>query len=180
MKIIFVTGNKNKLREVNHILGEDILDNKSLDLEEIQGSVQEVSIHKAQTAAEILKCPVLVEDTSLEFDGMGGLPGPYIKWFLDKLGNQGLYDMLYKFDKGAKAICTFAYCEGPGHEVQLFQGINQGTIVAPRGPAEFGWNQIFQPNGYDETYAEMGDKKSTISHRYLALQKLKPFLMSRQ
>lgn len=51
-KIVFVTGNKNKLREVNQILGADKLDNLSLDLEEVQGTVEEVSTHKAKSAAE--------------------------------------------------------------------------------------------------------------------------------
>lgn len=51
-KIVFVTGNKNKLAEVNAILGADKLDNVSLDLEEVQGTVEEVSTHKAKSAAE--------------------------------------------------------------------------------------------------------------------------------
>lgn len=86
--------------------------------------------------------------------------------------------MLAKFeDKRARAICTFAYCAGPDEPVQLFQGIHDGKIVAPRGPANFGWNQIFEPNGYSETYAEMDAKiKNTISHRFLALAKLQHFL----
>lgn len=177
-KIVFVTGNKNKLEEVNHILGNGHLKNQKLDLEEIQGTIEEVSTHKAQTAAKILNGPALVEDTALEFEALGGLPGPYIKWFLEKLGCQGLVDMLYKFeDKSARAVCTFAFCPGPNEPVQLFQGVNPGKIVEPRGPAKFGWNPIFQPDGYDQTYAELdGEIKNKISHRYLALQKLKAFL----
>lgn len=85
--------------------------------------------------------------------------------------------MLFKFDKSARAICTFAYCEGPGKEVQLFQGVHEGEIVAPRGPADFGWNPIFKPNESDKTYAEMtAEEKSKVSHRFLALQKLRVFL----
>jgi inosine triphosphate pyrophosphatase len=124
-----------------------------------------------------LKCPVIVEDTALEFEAFGGLPGPYIKWFLKGLGNQGLYDMLAKFDKNARAVCTFAYCEGPGKSVQLFQGIHEGEIVAPRGPPDFGWNPIFKPKESNKTYAEMtAEEKSKVSHRFLALQKLSKFL----
>lgn len=172
-------GNANKLKETNAILGAEAeLTSKALDLEEVQGTVDEVTTAKAKTAAAIIGGPVLVEDTALCFNGLNGLPGPYIKWFLGSLGNQGLFDLLYKFeDKTAQAICTFGYCAGPGQEVQLFQGIQEGTIVAPRGEANFGWNPIFEPKGYDKTYAEMdGELKNSISHRFIALKKLRVFL----
>lgn len=175
---VFVTGNKGKLREVNHILKDNPITNQDVDLEEIQGSIEEIAEHKARTAANFVKGPVLVEDTALEFNAMKGLPGPYIKWFLKKLDNDGLVKMLEGFeDKGARAICTFAYCAGPGEEVKLFQGINEGSIVPPTGPPDFGWNPIFKPNGYDQTYAEMtADLKNSVSHRKLAMDKLVPFL----
>lgn len=55
------------------------------------------------------------------------------------LGHEGLNNLLAAYpDKGAKAICTFGYSAGPGHEPILFQGITQGKIVPPRGPAFFG------------------------------------------
>lgn len=174
-------GNANKLRETNDILGsEGKLTSHKLDLVEIQGTIAEVSTAKALAAAAALNGPVLVEDTALSFNALKGLPGPYIKWFLEAVGNQGLYDMLAGFeDKTAEAVCTFAYCAGPGQEVKLFQGIQEGSIVSPRGGENFGWNPVFEPKGYDLTYAEMdGELKNKISHRYLALQKLKVFLES--
>jgi len=68
--------------------------------------------------------PAITEDTALCFDALGGLPGPYIKWFLQGVGLEGLNRMLEGFpEKSAKAICTFAYCEGPDSEPILFQGI---------------------------------------------------------
>jgi inosine triphosphate pyrophosphatase len=113
----------------------------------------------------------------LEFVSWGGLPGPFIKWFLKSLGTEGLYNMLAKFDKKARAIATFAYCAGPGEPVTLFEGITDGEIVFPRGPGTFGWDPVFQPDGFDQTYAEMrSELKNSISHRYKALQKLKAFL----
>lgn len=85
--------------------------------------------------------------------------------------------MVSKFDKKANAVCTFAYCEGPGKEVLLFQGVNEGQIVEPRGEGTFGWNPIFLPDGHTETYAEMlPEIKNAISHRSRALAKLKIFL----
>lgn len=173
--ITFVTGNANKLRETTAILGP--LKSHSLDLPELQGTINDIAIAKALAAADAIQGPVIVEDTALSYDAMGELPGPYIKWFLKSLGTEGLYKMLAGFEnKSAKAICTFAYCPGPGQEVLLFQGINPGRIVAPRGKEVFGWNPVFEPEGFDKTYAEMDDDtKNSISHRFLALEKLRKF-----
>ncbi|KAJ1953471.1 acetyl-coenzyme A synthetase 2 [Linderina pennispora] len=178
-KLVFVTGNKNKLREMQELLSTTVaLENNPLDLEEIQGSTQEVAIAKCRRAANIIGGPVITEDVGLGFNAMNGLPGPYIKWFLKELKPAGLYKMLDGFeDKTGFAVCTVAYCEGPGHEPILFEGVHHGRIVEPRGPGVFGWNPIFEPEGHSETYAEMSDEtKNTCSHRFLAVEKLKKFL----
>ncbi|KAJ3282722.1 nucleoside triphosphate pyrophosphohydrolase ham1 [Borealophlyctis nickersoniae] len=178
--LIFVTGNANKLREVQSILSTAPINLTShkLDLTEIQGTTQQVSTDKCRRAADILNGPVLTEDTALSFTALKGLPGPYIKWFLDSLGHDGLNKMLAGFeDKSATAICTFAYCAGPGKEVVLFEGRTEGKIVPARGPKDFGWDPIFQPDGFEQTYAEMPKAtKNTISHRFKALEKLKAFM----
>ncbi|KAI8900421.1 inosine triphosphate pyrophosphatase [Globomyces pollinis-pini] len=176
--LTFVTGNENKLREFRAIMGDESITNTSLDLPEIQGSTQQVAIEKAKTAANLVKGPVLTEDTALGFNCMNGLPGPYIKWFLSSVGTDGLYKMVHSFDdKSAFALCTFAYCEGPGKDVILFEGRTDGTIVPPKGPNSFGWDPVFQPSGFTETYAEMPKElKNTISHRFKAVEKLKAFL----
>ena len=76
-----------------------------------------------------VKGPVIVEDTSLAFNGLNGLPGPYIKWFLEKLHPEGLFKLLAGFeDKSAQAVCTFAFARDEKSEVILFQGITKGTI----------------------------------------------------
>ncbi|RQM04862.1 hypothetical protein DH86_00002663 [Scytalidium sp. 3C] len=120
----FITGNKNKLAEVKAILGDSVeLQSQSLDLPELQGTIEEVSLDKCRRAAEAVNGPVLVEDTALCFNALKGLPGPYIKWFLGSLGHEGLNNLLAAYpDKSAEAVCTFAYCEGPGHEPLIFQG----------------------------------------------------------
>lgn len=109
----------------------------------------------------------MVEDTALSFDALNGLPGVYMyafpyhlpscrfrptqltslsKHFMESLGHEALNKMLDGFsDRGAKAICTFSYSAGPGSEPIIFQGITQGKIVMPRGPATFGWDAIFEP-----------------------------------
>lgn len=107
------------------------------------------------------------------------MPGPYIKHFLEPLGPSGLVKMLAAFDdKSGYAQCTFAYCSGvPGEEPQVFVGKKSGTIVPPRVTSGFGWDPIFQPDGFSETFAEMDKSvKGKISHRFLALEKLIAFL----
>jgi inosine triphosphate pyrophosphatase len=92
--IYFITGNANKLKEFTQIIGDVKgcqFESKSIDLPEFQGqSPEEIAVEKCKTALEIAKCPVLIEDTSLCFNALGGLPGPYIKWFLDKLKPEGI------------------------------------------------------------------------------------------
>ncbi|KAG8158705.1 hypothetical protein KVR01_011148 [Diaporthe batatas] len=169
----FITGNANKLGEVKAILEPTIeVRSQALDLVEVQGTLEEVTIAKCKSAAEQIGGPVLVEDTCLCFDALKGLPGPYIKWFMKDLGHAGLNNLLAAYeDKGAKAVCTFGFSRGPGHEPILFQGVTQGRVVPARGPANFGWDPIFEYEG--QTYAEM-DKaaKNKISHRGRALEKL--------
>ena len=120
----------------------------------------------------------MVEDTSLGFDALDGLPGPYIKHFVEKIGNDGLFKLLIPFpDKDAIALCCIAYCEGPGREIETFVGKVEGKIVSPRGKTNFGWDPIFEVNGYGQTFAEMEEKlKNEISHRTKALSLLKTHL----
>lgn len=176
-KLTFITSNQNKLAEVIDILGDVVdLRSHSMDLTEIQGTIEEISIDKCRRAANAVNGPVLVEDTCLCFNAFKDLPGPYIKWFLNALGHQGLNDLLMAFpDKSAQAVCTFAYSDGPGKEPILFQGRTTGKIVPARGPANFGWDPIFEYNG--QTYAEMNKlEKNKISHRFRALEKLQAWL----
>ena len=91
---------------------------------------------------------------------------------MEKLGRKGLHDLLAAFeDKTAYAQCIYAYCESADSEPQLFVGRCEGTIVAPRGENMFGWDPIFQPKGFDQTFAEMdSEEKNKISHRGKALE----------
>ncbi|KAL8673666.1 MAG: hypothetical protein Q9168_001921 [Polycauliona sp. 1 TL-2023] len=176
-ELVFITSNSNKLAEVQAILGDTVpLRSRSLDLPEIQGTIEDISKDKCRRAADLVGGPVLVEDTCLAFTALKGLPGPYIKWFLQALGHDGLNSLLAAYeDKSAEAICTFAYSAGSGNEPLIFEGRVPGQIVPARGPLDFGWDPIFEYKG--ETYAEMDKvKKNELSHRSLALAKLKHWL----
>lgn len=181
--ITFVTGNVKKLEEFKAILGssfpKEVISQK-VDLPELQGEISEICIKKCKEAARIVQGPVIVEDTCLCFSALKGLPGPYIKWFLEKLEPEGLYQLLTGFeDKSAQAVCTFAYHPGEeGAEVILFEGRTNGEIVSPRGKRDFGWDPCFQPDGYGQTYAEMtAEEKNKISHRFRALDQLREYFI---
>eukprot|EP00940_MAST-03C_sp_MAST-3C-sp2_P001499 g1499.t1 len=186
--LTFVTGNKKKLEEVVSIIST--LSNASfpyelrsmkIDLPELQGEPEDIAKAKCRRAALEIDGAVLVEDTSLHFKSLKGLPGPYIKWFLEKLGHDGLNKMLSAYDdKGAYAQCTFGFLASPKDEtVRTFVGKTHGKIVPARGPKNFGWDPIFEPlegTSLGKTYAEMSkDSKNAISHRYRALKALCEF-----
>ena len=197
--LVFVTGNAKKLEEVQAILSKsdasafpfNIISQK-IDLPELQGEPEEVSAEKCKLAAERLtvqypnqKMLVMVEDTSLCFNALGGLPGVYIKWFLKSCGGDGLNKMLVGFDdKTGYAQCVFSLCathtDLETTPPTTFVGRTPGKIVQPRskGADAFGWDPIFQPDeSNNETYAEMKkDEKNLISHRYRALMKLSEYV----
>ncbi|KAI6189017.1 Inosine triphosphate pyrophosphatase [Aphelenchoides besseyi] len=178
--ITFVTSNLNKLAEVSAILSDYHIKHVNLDLREIQGDHREIAIDKCLQAFQSLKSDVIIEDTSLRFNAMNGLPGPYVKDFLRQIGCDGLHKMLASFDdKSAQAVCVFAYLPADAtpeaNEVLLFEGFCDGNIVAPRYGATkaFGWDPCFEPVNSEETFAQMSsDAKNAISHRSRALKSL--------
>jgi inosine triphosphate pyrophosphatase len=123
---------------------------------------------------------LIVEDTSLCFSALKGLPGPYIKSFLTKLGPNGLFKMISSYDDhSGYAMCIMGLGKSNDEELKIFVGKTLGNIVEPRGPNNFGWDPVFQPDGFDKTYAELDSSvKNTISHRYKALNGLLEFLES--
>lgn len=186
--LTFVTGNKNKLEEVKKILSTDSMNlsfhltNKKIDLPELQGDPIEIAQEKCRLAAREIEGPVFIEDTSLCFNALNGLPGPYIKWFLESCGHNGLNKMLNGFeDRSAYAQTIVAYTTGVGNNIHVFEGRTTGKIVEARGPTDFGWDPIFEPDeGNGMTYAEMEKiEKNAISHRGKSFDKFRSFLTSK-
>ena len=173
MSIIFVTGNKYKHSEVQSVFADREIIMEDIDLPEIQGTDNEIILCKAEHAKKIIKGKFMVEDSCLEYDALNGMPGPYVKWFLKSIGNEGLVKLLAGYDnKRATAICNIAYYDGT--TIHIFKGTVNGTIVSPTGTSTFGWDNIFKPDGFDQTYGEMAPElKNTISHRRKALDNLK-------
>ena len=118
--------------------------------------IGDVATEKCRLASQQVDGPVMVEDVSLCFNALHGLPGIYIKWFLQKTGHEGLNNLLAAYDdKSAYAQCIFAFAKSKHDEPVLFYGKTNGIITPARGPTDFGWDPVFQPDGYSETYAEM-------------------------
>jgi inosine triphosphate pyrophosphatase len=165
MPIALVTSNRNKYREASSILGDiDMID---IDVTEIQGDRVDIVLDKLNQAADRYDGDLIVEDVSLEIDSIGGMPGPYIKWYTPEI------DTISSTCDGSKAtaICTLAVKRGMG--VSIVSGKTRGTIVRPRGTHGFGYDSIFMPDGYDVTYAEMPpDLKNEVSERYKAYRSL--------
>ncbi len=166
--VVFITGNDNKYGEAKqHIPG---LERRALDLKELQSTdLADILKHKLSQAMREIDGPCFVEDTSLNIDALGGLPGPFVKWFLKAMGPEGIAKLSDGSD--ALAVCGIAYYDGENEHV--FFGETKGRIVAPRGVTGFGWDTIFAPEGREKTFAEMGvEQKQRISHRARALAKL--------
>lgn len=76
-------------------------------------------------------------------------------------------------------MCIIAYMSPDLQEPKLFIGKTPGTIVEPRGSRDFGWDPVFQPEGYTETYAELAkETKNTISHRFRAIEEMRKYFSS--
>jgi non-canonical purine NTP pyrophosphatase (RdgB/HAM1 family) len=173
--IKFITGNKGKLQEAKQILGE--VESLDLDLVEIQEiDPQAVISAKLKEAEKHEAGEFIVEDTSLYLDALGGLPGPLIKWFMKTVGNNGLYEIAEKLGNNkAEAKTLVGYSDKQGN-MEFFEGSISGKIVSPKGEG-FGWDPVFQPEGYNKTFGEMTqEEKNEISMRKIALEKLREYL----
>lgn len=182
MNILYVTGNDQKFEEACHCLPEHTLSRVNLDLTEIQGTPEEIAIQKAKDAARLCQKPIIVEDVSLFLEGLGGFPGPYIKGFLQALGDQGIADLAEKLTTKKATVSCIAAFATPDSEPILAQGMLQGIIVQPRGALKHGkysWNPIFQPDGFTKTMGELSmQEHAKMSMRKQALSILADQLLT--
>ncbi len=179
-KFVVVTSNKNKLAEINQILGTKYKLSK-IEVPEIQSlDLDQIITEKAKAAFEKIKKPVLVEDISFEIQSLKGLPGPFVKFFLQRIGTEGTVKLVG--NKSTKTKVTAALGLYNGSNVKIFKGIVWGKLSKNnRGEGGFGFDKVFIPKGYKQTYAEMDPNlKNQISHRGKALQKLKEFLIKNE
>jgi non-canonical purine NTP pyrophosphatase (RdgB/HAM1 family) len=175
MGLYFATGNSGKFAEVQFILGD--VQQLDIDLPEIQDlDAKNVIRAKLSAARHYRATELLVEDTSLSCRCLNGLPGPLIKWFLQALGDEGLYNVVRLLGNNqAEAKTVIGYVDSTG-QVHFFEGAMLGHIVSPRGDNGFGWDRIFMPDGAEKTFAEMNDaEKNACSMRRAALKQFRRF-----
>lgn len=170
-KIFLVTGSANKLEEWRRQLPSDIeIDSVDIDLVEIQSiNPEEIMADKAKRAFEATGKPVVVEDVSAGLEKLGGLPGPFVKFFIKKLGDDVLYQLAGSESEPAVVSCSIAYYDGD--TLMTVRGDVKGMVVQSRGENGFGFDKSFVPEGHDRTYAEMsGEEKDEVSHRSVAIK----------
>ena len=177
--IVFVTGNKHKIKEAEEILHIP-LETADIDLEEIQETdLEKVALHKLQQAYERIRKPVMVDDVGVYIHAWNNFPGPLIKWVVKAKEPSGsLILKMLQGEKDRTVTVRLAVGFHDGKMPHLFFGEIQGTIADKmRGDNGFDWDKLFIPDGQTKTYAQMSpEEKNTISHRKIALTKLENFL----
>ncbi|MCC6954710.1 MAG: non-canonical purine NTP pyrophosphatase, partial [Deltaproteobacteria bacterium] len=150
------------------------------ELPEIQ-SLDVRAIVEAKLDAAIAKGlrSVFVEDTSLSIRGLKGLPGPFIRWFLETNGTIGIAQMALNSGEPEAEAKSVVGAVLPNGERVFAEGVTHGKIVSPRG-REFGWNSIFEPLGSPKTFGEMSDDERALnSMRTIAFRNLQASLETR-
>lgn len=177
-KLIFVTGNKDKAKEAQEILGFPI-EVVQIEIEEIQDlDIEKVVLRKAQDAFAIIKKPLIVEDVGVYVKAWNGFPGPFIKFL--HLAGKGNYELLIRMlkgeeDRGVEVKAVIGYHDGK--KVHVIEGAFTGKIVERKGEKGWGFDPYIIPDDFRETFGELDEKiKNKISHRAKALMKLKKFL----
>lgn len=175
MTLLFITGNKDKLREAQALIPD--VESIDLDLPEIQEiDPHKVIVAKLVEAQKYLSGAFLVEDTSFSLDGMGGLPGPLAKWFVKAIGLEGIYALSKTFGARATARTIIGYAD-ENNDMLFFEGSLGGLVVPPRGTGGFGWDAVFQPDNFSKTFAEMTpEEKNQCSMRKRAVAGLQRHL----
>lgn len=181
MVIYLITGSQRKFQEIQEFLKDTIeIEMLSLDLDEIQEvDAKKIIKHKLNEALKHHPGKeFFVEDTSLHFECLNGLPGPLIKWFLKKMNFDELHNLCEKMgDNKATAKVHIGYHKDG--KIHFFEGHINGNIVAKGLDNGFGWDVIFQPEGFNKRFSEMTiEEKNKISHRANAVKKFKEFLES--
>ena len=171
----FATGSDDKFEDAKSVFPD--LMRYNLDLVEIQDIKPENILRaKLLDAMNTVSGELIVEDTALYMNCLKGMPGPLIKLFMETHGNFGLYDLADKLENyRARAETMIGYSNNGN--MAFFSGSLEGKLVFPMGSG-FGWDQIFQPDGFDKSFGEMEfEEKNEISMRIIALNKLKEYLI---
>ena len=193
MKIVFATNNQHKLSEVRNILGNkfEIVSLADIgcheDIPEKGQTLQENAQMKAEYIYNKYHIDCFADDTGLEVDALGGAPGVYSARYAGGTGHDSQANMkklLIELENNNNRKAQFRTVIAliiNGKKI-FFEGICPGEIIRnKRGGEGFGYDPIFQPDGYNKTFAELGlNIKNQISHRAKATEKLAEYLKGMQ
>ena len=187
-KFVFATNNAHKLKEVAAIVGHQIelLSLEDIgchdDIPETSDTLEGNALQKAKYVYERYHIDCFADDTGLEVEALDGAPGVYSARYAGEGHNSEenirklLHELEGKDNRKARFRTVFALIiNGKEH---LFEGIVKGEIIATkRGTSGFGYDPVFVPEGFTQTFAEMSDgQKNKISHRAIGVNKLCKFL----
>lgn len=188
-RLVFATNNGHKLEEIRAILGNtvEILSLKDIgcheDIPETAATLEGNAAQKAEFIYKRYGLDCFADDTGLEVEALGGAPGVYSARYAGGEGHDSeanmrklLAELAGKDDR--KAQFRTVICLIEAGEKHLFEGVVKGKIIEEkRGGSGFGYDPVFVPEGYAETFAEMGnEEKNKISHRARAVQALCAYL----
>lgn len=207
MKIVFATNNPNKLQEIRDILGErfEIVSLQDIgcheDIPETGETLQENALLKAKYVAEHYGLDCFADDTGLEVEALHGAPGVHSARYAEGTDHNSeanmqklLYELQDKENRKARFRTVIALLQHPKNQqeenventfaapyIHYFEGRIDGIIAKEkRGNAGFGYDPLFIPNGYQQSFAELGETiKNHISHRAQAVEKLAEYLHSK-
>ena len=191
MNIIIASNNKGKIKELKKILeplGYNVFSQSetgvNIEVEETGTTFEENAKLKARAIYNLKHTAVLADDSGIVVDYLNGEPGIYSARYMGLQTDEEcrrcvLYKMkdAKKEDRTARYVCCICYIEENGKE-NIVNGIWEGIVADKEyGENGFGYDPIFMPNGSDKTVAQMlPEEKNTISHRAMAIQKLKELL----
>lgn len=188
MKLVFATNNKHKLQEVRDIVGDrvEVLSLADIncydDIPETADTLQGNALIKARHIYEKYDLDCFADDTGLEVEALGGVPGVYSARYAgeecDPEANMQklLQNLTGETNRNAQFRTVIALIIRG--EEKLFNGIVKGTIATEKkGDSGFGYDPIFIPEGHSESFAQMSSEmKNSMSHRFRATQQLGDYL----
>lgn len=195
MKIVFATNNSHKLEEIRQILGESIevlslADiNCHEDIPETAPTIEGNAMMKARYVYDKYGTPCFADDTGLEVEALDGAPGVYSARYAGSEGHDSeanmrklLHELEGKENRRAQFRTVIALIEQKDGKpvAHTFEGKIEGHISdEKRGTSGFGYDPIFMPEGYEQSFAELGNEiKNKISHRARAVARLAEYLLA--
>ena len=179
MELFFATSNRGKFREARAVLPSDVkLRMANIEIQEAQScSTSEVARIKLEEAYAKLGLPVIVEDTGLSLDALGGFPGALIKPMVERIGLEGIIKITSAYASANASVSTSLGFTDGKHTRIITSKIYGRISDEPCGRNGFGFDSIFIPRGYSKTFAEMGiEEKNKNSARGMCFRKLSAYL----